>query len=717
MCKTVANEDLELKDYGLKDYLYTSKDLPRTDDEPWTLVCQLPYNAQFTAWIQVTSDSAGACILFDSTNPLVECQQETQTYATIEGEQSHEISGWISGEGCRYSVPAGVTVLAVKYRETGYDTEFAGSFFCNDNDYNVLWQKATRTCYLCMREDYMDCPDRERAPWLGDAVLQIEECFYAFDLSSLRLARKFIRSRQINPLPGQNLIAHGEYGDWYYYLYTGDLDTLQFIYSNTKEYLERYIIGSNGLPEKRDDGWDWYDWGEGYQDKIVLQAAEYYSAISALKKMAEATGNTADIPVINGKLESVRANFDRVFWKGDGYRSADELDERANAFAVCAKLANRSKWNAIADLIGAQGVCGPYFERWVLEALCIMEREEQALLRMYNRYEMQIKAKITSLHEYMGRAHKDRSGTDSINYTTLNHGWNIPNTILSKFIAGLAPLTPGWSTYQVLPQEAFLRSVEVVVQTVKGTVNLTIKKSDSEYALSLTSPSDTTAIVGIPKASFTSLDCIKVNGTTVWEEDHVGALNGVSGAGGDERYIKFQVNPGTWTFIASGALLTETTKVPATPTNMDVGLAKKDWVVSASIDGQKYEVGPWKEESWSVDASSIHAIDGDSWTGWRTMTNQQPGQWFAIDMRQSQTFNKIVLDNTWAIHDTPTGYAVYVGDDGTNWGKPIDEGAGDPTGMTTITFPKQTARHIKIVQTGTKDEYWSIFEVDVYCAQ
>ncbi|MEI7903378.1 MAG: hypothetical protein WCK89_24320, partial [bacterium] len=136
---------------------------------------------------------------------------------------------------------------------------------------------------------------------MGDAVLQMEECFYAFDLSSHKIIRNFIRSRQINKLAGQNLIAHGEYGDWGYYLYTGDLDTLKYVYPTTKEYLDQYPIGENGVPVKLKSGWDWYDWGLGEQDKVVIQAAEYYGALAALAKMAEATGNENDLPEIRRK--------------------------------------------------------------------------------------------------------------------------------------------------------------------------------------------------------------------------------------------------------------------------------------------------------------------------------------------------------------------------------------------------------------------------------
>jgi len=60
--------------------------------------------------------------------------------------------------------------------------------------------------------------------------------------------------------------------------------------------------------------------------------------------------------------------------------------------------------------------CGPYFERWVMEALCVMGRQENALLRMANRYRGQIDASFTTLWEYMERAFDIRTGTDSVNY-------------------------------------------------------------------------------------------------------------------------------------------------------------------------------------------------------------------------------------------------------------------------------------------------------------
>ena len=720
----------KLKDYGLQDYVCQTKTLPRSENKPWLLVCNLPHNAQFQPWIEVEAPS-GKTILFDSTNPFVPAIQVTQQYITKSGKQSYEVPNWISGEGALYTIPAGVTVTAVKYHETGFDTGFNGSFSCNDNDYNVLWQKATRTCYLCMRDHYMDCPDRERSEWLGDAVLEMEESFYAFDTTANVMCKNLILSKQINDLPGPNLVAHGEFGEWTYYMYTGDLATISAIYSSTKEYLNRYQPGRNGLPVHQTEGWDWYDWGVGTTDKEVIQVAEYFTAINALRKMANVTGHNGDILALDNQIISIKNNFDKVFWKGDGYRSGNDLDERANAMAVVAGLADPSRWSTIGKVLETKMNCGPYFERWVLEALCIMNKPDQALLRMYSRYKYQIQSGFTTLWEYLERSFADTPpySTDSDTYLSLNHAWNVPNLILSKFIAGVAPETPGWSTYHVLPQEAFLTSVNVKVPTVKGMVQVEIRKNEKLYQIGLTSPPNTSALVGIPKASFRTLTNIKVNGKKIWDGSFKGAVDGVSWIGEDSNYIKFKVEPGTWSFVASGILPMTTPKQAPIPST-DVKLDKKLWTASASFENREYKIGcmsgSMNGKFWPVNAGAASAIDGDFWTGWRAIDPQKPlsesgqykdqqtpGQWFMIDLKKAQTFHKIVLDNTWAIYDFPKTYEVYVSNDTTNWGRPVSSGAGE-LGMTTILFHPKTARYVKIVQTGTKDKPWSIFELNIY---
>ena len=95
---------------------------------------------------------------------------------------------------------------------------------------------------------------------------------------------------------------------------------------------------------------------------------------------------------------------------------------------------------------------------------------------------------------------------------------------------------------------------------------------------------------------------------------------------------------------------------------------------------------------------------------------QHADQWFQVDMQRDEHFTKVVLDNTWALWDSPDTYALAVSKDGTTWSDPIATGRGQ-LGITTITFPEQTARYIRITQTGTSAKYhWSIYELDVFAA-
>ena len=174
------------KDYGLKPYA-------KTEMQGDTLLrAYLPYNAQITPYIRLKAP-AGKCIRIrtdnyrggSATNVFAE-------YRTCEGEQTFECKGWMNGHYVLYELPEGVEVLDVKYRETGYDTSFAGSFSCDDPMLTRLWDKSQRTLYITMRDTYMDCPDRERAQWWGDVVNELGEAFYALDEKAHLLTRKGI---------------------------------------------------------------------------------------------------------------------------------------------------------------------------------------------------------------------------------------------------------------------------------------------------------------------------------------------------------------------------------------------------------------------------------------------------------------------------------------------------------------------------------------------
>jgi autotransporter-associated beta strand protein len=128
-------------------------------------------------------------------------------------------------------------------------------------------------------------------------------------------------------------------------------------------------------------------------------------------------------------------------------------------------------------------------------------------------------------------------------------------------------------------------------------------------------------------------------------------------------------------------------------------LSRSVWVASASTSASG--------------SPPTNAIDGDITTRWSTGAAQATGQWFQVDMGSAKTFFRIVLDAGTSSGDYPQDYQVNVSNDGVNWGSPVASGAGSAA-VTTISFPSQTARYIRVTQTGTSGGWWSIHEFNVY---
>ncbi len=699
-------QENKIKDFGLKDYTSVSTTLPHSESKTWYLKCKMPYNCQFQQWIEIESDHPDS-ITFTSTNPLVLYLTPHEKINTTPSTKIYEAKNWISGEGAVYEIPAGMIVKKVQYRETGYNTTLAGSFHSNDEDFNILWKKGARTAYLCMRDWFFDCPDRERVGFWGDGTPELNQCFYAFDEKAHVISKELVL-RKLDPkfYPGQQLEFLGEYGIWFYYLQTGDLETMQTIYPTTKNFLFNVYKPGNKK--------QWFDWGKENKDIPIIETCFMYNDLSILKKMALITHHETDTTLINYKMDSIQKSFDAKYWNGKYFQSSvvPEPDDRANAMAINAGLASKEKWNLIYEnVLTTKTFSSCFFDRWVFEALCKMGKEDAALLRMYNRYKTMIDAPFTTLWE-----HYDRWWASYINAfdegSSLNHGWNPPVINLSKNISGISPITAGWDQYQVFPQLGFLKQVSVVVPTIKGEIKVEYSKQSSKYLIHLNSPKKTTALVGIPKKEFDTIQRIKINNNLVWEKNLSTKLNGVIKIIENEDQILIELMPGIWDISCEGKLKINNAKISSKPKVLVPSLIKKNWTAYASVKDSSFL---FSGDNIPIQINAQNAIDNDHWTGWRDMTHlQYPGQFFVVDMKTKQSFSKIELENSWALWDSPKEFEVRISNDGKTWSAPIATGKGQ-LGITPITFKTQASRFIKITQTGTDPTYhWSIYEMQVF---
>ena len=517
-----------------------------------TIVCNLPYNAQITPFFKIEANGGEEITLmtdhyYGGGHPNVRGE-----YITRKGIQEYESLGWMNGQKVYYIIQKGVKVLDLQYRETGYASEFTGSFDCNDDFYKRMWTKAERTLYVTMRDGYMDCPDRERAQWWGDMVNESGETFYTLDPDSRFLAQKGILEligwqREDNTifspvpagnwekeLPGQMLASIGYYGFWNYYMNTGDKETIAKVYDGVKRYLDIWKLDENGvlvkrMTEENSKGWYWGDWGTNV-DKDMLMNEWYYLALKGYKNMSELLDKEAQANWAETSMVNFKTAFNTTFWKDGQYRSynyKDDIDDRGQALAVVAGLADADKFETIYKILQTQEYASPYMEKYVCEALFLMGESEYGLERLKKRFQPMVDNKDhTTLFEGWGIGRNGYGGGST------NHAWSGGGlTILAQYVCGLYPLEPAWKKFMVKPDLAGLEFAETGNETLAGKVSVKISKTKSGMNIDLTVPEGSKAVVYIPAKEKTVI----INGQKVNSKEKEGTFKLYALKGGNYK--------------------------------------------------------------------------------------------------------------------------------------------------------------------------------------
>ena len=502
-----------LKDYGLKNY-ENSKEYENyivTKPLGEKITVDIPYNAQVTPYLKIIAP-AGKKIRITTENTLIGAV--STTYITKEGEQEFEALGWFNGEHITYKIPKGVKVVSLMYRETGYDSSFCGDFKCDDEFMNSLWQKSLRTLYVTMRDNFMDCPDRERAQWWGDVTSEMIMTMYSMDSNSYLLYQKGVEAmlshvddtkvlQTVVPikgdyfeLPVQQLA--GIVGFFTYYEYTGDKAFLEKVYSPSLDYLKLWEMGENNLVVHREGSWDWPDWGKK-ADMTAIENAWVYYALSVTEKMAEILGKDEDIPFITERKEAIAKGYKNL-WTEDGFKSDDakKCDDRANALAVLSGLAEKEQYATIKNVLTTTKNSSPYMEYYVLEALCKMGEYDEAYDRIKDRYEGMVNADYSTLWEFWDAWQG-----------TKNHAWSGgPLVIMSKHFAGITPLGAGYEKIKINPQYTLSDSISCTVPSVKGLITLDYEKVDGNYIVDLALPEGMNAVLYVPTGAIVNIKSV-----------------------------------------------------------------------------------------------------------------------------------------------------------------------------------------------------------------
>jgi alpha-L-rhamnosidase len=455
------------------------------------LIGRLPKNVTVTPYLEVNTND-GELIEIRTDNYFGGSEPNIRTdYVARKGAQKFESPAYFNGHEVIYTMPINVNVVSIKYRLSEYDASTTGSFISNDVFLNTLWQKSVNTLRVNLRDGIFDSPDRERAQWWGDIVINLEEMQYCLDTARNPLIKKSIsnllewqkKSGELfspipagnwsKELPGQMLAAVSKYGIWNYVLHSGDTSIIRYAYPFIQKYLSLYKIGANGLVEHRTGDWDWHDWGDKV-DVEILDNAWFYLALDGIRLMANFLKLENDVTSYSNILAELGKNIKTIFWNGryfSGKNYKYKLDDRANGLLACAGLVTKAQWHLIKPYLDTTFNAGPYLEKYICEAYCLMGDAEAGFKRLTKRYRRMVDDKyISTLWEGW------EIGSATFGGGTYNHGWTGgPLSLMSAYIAGVKPTNFAYASYSIKPQLMHLENINCTVPTMKGFINVDFK--------------------------------------------------------------------------------------------------------------------------------------------------------------------------------------------------------------------------------------------------
>jgi hypothetical protein len=547
------------------------KNYPSTISSDTTFTIDIGKNIQGYLYLRMDA-GAGDTILIRSN------EWYTETYITKGRIQDYTTYQWQNTSGKLWNkhcielsfrnVKRPVKLTNVEFKPTGYNTEVTGSFKSNNERLNKLWHKSLNTSYVCMHDQFYDCPDRERGQWWGDVSEQILYSFYLYDGSASLLAKKGIRELMYTQkpngslyttapgsrfhLPDQNIAGVNSIGD--YFMYTGDTALVRELYPRIARYVKDYLsktMNNDGMLVFQDSVWNWIDWGDSLDIKKgsvnAVNNALFIRLMETLKILAPAAGASGDVSYYDGLQKKVKENFNKYFWnsKNNAYsfhRNGDTLsavcDDRSNAWAVLAGVVDKEKLDGVLEVLKNKLFASPYQERYIEEAMFVMGKPEEAVERMLKYYKPDIDSWSETMWERMG------------NNSTNNHAWAAsPSYLLGAFAAGMKPVKPGFTEFEVMPRMSGLTEISTEVHSPKGMIKVFEELKKNKFMLNVTVPEGTTAQIGIPKIK--QWKTISVNGKVIWKNSKIiNWIPELKGTGEDDSFIRLKIKPGSWKFEA-----------------------------------------------------------------------------------------------------------------------------------------------------------------------
>jgi alpha-L-rhamnosidase len=430
-----------------------------------------------------------------------------------------------------------VTVSGVGVRRRRFPWPNAAQVSCGEPALQRLLDATVNTLHNAAQETVVDGMGRERQQYSGDighALHPIRavfgetrlparflttyshgltldgyflDCWPAYD----RLAR--LAQRQIEATPWGPLLDHGvgfAFDTWHHLQETGDLDAVREPYTALRRFAD-YLIGlrrAGGLLPVENIGVPtvWID-HDAYKKQRHKQCAfNLYAAAmftQALAPLADMLGfpehsslyQTVGAELLNASVATFWDSERGLFVDNRPWR-AEEADSRlSDRTLATALLYNQCPDGNTAASVAAlvkpppeMGVSYPANAVWRMRALGKAGRADVVLRELRERW-----ATMRSVRENNTLAEHWDPRPDST--SEWSHCPIAPLIVWTEIIAGITPLSPGYTRISLRPQPADLPSFAVTTHTPRGPIAVCgERQTDGSHAIEVTLPSGIEAV-------------------------------------------------------------------------------------------------------------------------------------------------------------------------------------------------------------------------------
>ncbi|GIH25752.1 hypothetical protein Aph01nite_40620 [Acrocarpospora phusangensis] len=148
-------------------------------------------------------------------------------------------------------------------------------------------------------------------------------------------------------------------------------------------------------------------------------------------------------------------------------------------------------------------------------------------------------------------------------------------------------------------------------------------------------------------------------------------------------------------------------------TNLGGWLAMEEWM--SPLGEFALDRSGWTATASARIQDVTRAFDGDDSTRWSTEAAMNGSEWLYLDLGGLSRFNRLTVNYAgFAGGDFARHLVVEVSPDNTHWTTEYDKAASGATPVTTADFAPVTARYVRVRQTGSAGDWWSVGEINLF---